>query len=68
MITIFLFVFPESRLLFFNLIECNAPNDTNILIIKEGIIRKFKKTDPYFPPCIGDWTLTYLIRHKINTN
>ena len=33
---------------------------------RAAIICKFKKTNPCFPACIGDWALVYLMRCKIN--
>jgi hypothetical protein len=55
---------------FYDLIDRHAPNEVQYKHldkkIRAAIIRKFKKNNPHFPPCIGDWALTYLMRRKIN--
>ncbi|CAG8702503.1 785_t:CDS:1, partial [Funneliformis mosseae] len=57
---------------FFNIIEHHTSTEVQYKNfdkkIRAGIIRKFKKNNPTFPPCIGDWPLVYLIRRKININ
>ncbi|CAB4485693.1 unnamed protein product [Rhizophagus irregularis] len=51
---------------FYDLIDRHAPNEVQYKHldkkIRAAIIRKFKKNNPHFPPCIGDWALTYHMR------
>ncbi|CAI2193797.1 13599_t:CDS:2 [Funneliformis geosporum] len=65
-------IYESYRTAFYGLIKCHTPVGIQYKNlnknIRAGIICKFKKANPHFPECIGDWALMYFMRHKININ
>ncbi|GBC25779.1 uncharacterized protein OCT59_020139 [Rhizophagus irregularis] len=65
-------VYQSYKTAFYNLVDRHTSAEVQYKNLdkktKAGIIRKFKKDNPHFPNCIGDWALIYLMRRKINFN
>ncbi|CAG8741045.1 5323_t:CDS:2, partial [Rhizophagus irregularis] len=59
----------EKNTAFYNLVDRHTSAEVQYKNLdkktKAGIIRKFKKDNPHFPNCIGDWALIYLMRDNI---
>ncbi|RIA83190.1 hypothetical protein C1645_834194 [Glomus cerebriforme] len=65
-------VYQSYKTAFYNLVDRHTSAEVQYKNLdkktKAGIICKFKKDNPHFSNCIGDWTLIYLMHHKINFN